>query len=111
MEVGKSTCHFFAPSMLQARKCTNESLTSLPRRIIEKCATVMKGQCSIKFEESRSVFTLDIPAKPFGSTTKVKTSIDVKNFRLPPETWGFCIDDSKIQQKLMVSRYIYILYI
>lgn len=64
----------------------------------------MKGQCNIRFEESRTVFSLDIPAKPWGSQ-KVKASIDVKTFRLPPETWGFCIDDSKIQQKLMVRMF------
>ena len=73
-------------------------------RVIQKCANVMKGQCCIKFEESRTVFTLDIPAKPWGST-KVQTSIDVKTFRLPADTWGFCIDDSKIQQKLMVGSH------
>ena len=69
--------------------------------IIQKCAKVMKGQCSIKFEESRTVFTLEIPVKPLESP-KIKTPIDVKNFRLPPDTCGICIDDSMIQQKLMV---------
>ena len=84
-------------------KSNSDSLIFLPLRIIEKCATVMKGECFIKFEKSRTVFTLDISAKPFVSTN-IKTSIDIKTFRLPPETWGFCIDDSKIQQKLMVSE-------
>ena len=62
----------------------------------------MKGQCSIKFEHSRTVFTLDIPAAPWGST-KLRTSTDIKHFALPPDIWAIGIDDSKIQQKLMVS--------
>eukprot|EP00804_Cyclotella_cryptica_P001959 CCRYP_007386-RB/>CCRYP_007386-RB protein AED:0.39 eAED:0.39 QI:0/-1/0/1/-1/0/1/0/320 len=62
----------------------------------------MKGQCSIQFEESRTVFTVSVPAKPHGSVN-VKTVINCKSFRLPPETWGIGIDDSKIQQKLLTK--------
>jgi hypothetical protein len=61
----------------------------------------MRGQCSIKFEESRTVFTMDIPARLWGASTKIKTPIDIKKFKLPQDTWGICIDDSKIQQKLL----------
>lgn len=60
----------------------------------------MKGRCSIKFEETRTVFTLDVPAKPWGSE-QIRTPIDIKTFRFPENIWGIGIDDSKIQQKLL----------
>lgn len=69
-------------------------------RIIRKCAKAMKGDCSIHFEESRTVFTVKLPAKPH-NTSKTKAVIDFKPFRLPHDIWGIAIDDSKIQQKLL----------
>jgi len=68
--------------------------------IIQRCAKIMKGRCSIKFEETRTVFTLDVPAKPWGSE-QIRTPIDIKTFRFPENIWGIGIDDSKIQQKLL----------
>ena len=74
-------------------------------RIIQKCAKLMKGDCTIKFEEPRTVFTLSIPAKPFGSRQKrpnhESMDADVKTFSLPERTWGIAIDDSKVQMKLL----------
>ena len=72
----------------------------LNNRIIQKCAKLLKGKCTIKFEEHRTVFTLSMPAKLFGSE-KIRTSVDIKTFRLPHNIWGIAIDDSKIQQKLL----------
>ncbi|KAL7541450.1 hypothetical protein ACHAXR_013266 [Thalassiosira sp. AJA248-18] len=71
--------------------------------IIKKCAKLMKGDCSIKFEDSRTVFSLSIRATPFRSQTKRKnyTPMDVKKFSLPERVWGIAIDDSKIQMKLL----------
>ena len=71
-------------------------------RILKKCANILKGNCSIKFEESRTVFTLRMPAKPVG-LEKIKTPTDIKTFSLPMDIWGVAIDDSKIQQKLLVK--------
>jgi len=68
--------------------------------IMGKCAKIMKGNCSIKFEESKTVFTLKIPAKPYGSQ-KIATPKDIKTFKLPDKIWGIAIDDSKIQMKLL----------
>ncbi len=69
-------------------------------RIMDKCAKIMKGKCSIKFEETRTVFTLKMPAKPYGSQ-RITTPIDIKTFKLPDKIWGIAIDDSKIQMKLL----------
>lgn len=69
--------------------------------IIGKCAKIMKGDCSIKFEESRTVFSLSIPAKPYKTQQKIFVSMDVKTFSLPYNIWGIAIDDSKVQMKLL----------
>ena len=61
----------------------------------------MKGECSIKFTESRTVFTLSIPAKLLERKSKNHTPMDIKAFNLPDRTWGIAIDDSKIQMKLL----------
>lgn len=63
----------------------------------------MKGECSIKFEELRTVLSLTIPARPLTSQSNKKshTPTDVKTFSLPDRVWGIAIDDSKIQMKLL----------
>jgi len=70
--------------------------------VMQKMARMMKGECKIKFLESKTVFTLSISAKPYESE-KIRTPTDVKTFRLPPEIWGIGIDDSRIQQKLLAK--------
>jgi len=72
--------------------------------IIQKCAKIMKGECSIKFEESRTVFSLSVPAKLI-ERKKAQTPTDVKAFSLPDGTWGIAIDDSKIQMKLLAKYF------
>ena len=67
---------------------------------MNKCAKIMKGHCSIKFEQTKTVFTLNIPSKPYGSQ-KITTPTDIKTFKLPDQIWGIAIDDSKIQMKLL----------
>mmetsp|Transcript_2506 Transcript_2506/g.5314 ORF Transcript_2506/g.5314 Transcript_2506/m.5314 type:complete len:1174 (+) Transcript_2506:62-3583(+) len=72
--------------------------------IIRKCATIMKGECSIKFEESRTVFSLNVPARPLKPKNERRSSntpMYVKTFSLPDRIWGIAIDDSKIQMKLL----------
>jgi hypothetical protein len=73
---------------------------------MKKCAKMMKGECAIAFEESRTVFSLTIPAKPIKPQDKNRISdlaIDVKTFSLPDRIWGIAIDDSKIQMKLLAK--------
>ncbi|KAL3809400.1 hypothetical protein ACHAXA_004581 [Cyclostephanos tholiformis] len=74
--------------------------------ILKKCANMMKGECTITFEESRTVFSLTIPAKPIRPQDKERISnlaIDVKTFSLPDRVWGIAIDDSKVQMKLLAK--------
>lgn len=70
--------------------------------VMEKCAKILGGRCSISFEESRTVFKLhcnniesvsgkDKPTKRRGN----------ENFVFPDNTWGIAIDDSPIQRKIM----------
>lgn len=73
-------------------------------RIMKKCANIMRGECTINFEESRTVFSLTIPARPIKPQDDKRKShlpMDVKTFSLPYHTWGIAIDDSKIQMKLL----------
>lgn len=61
-------------------------------------------ECSIKFEGSRTVFSLNMPAiplKPKAGRRNSYTPTDVRTFRLPTKIWGIAIDDSKIQMKLL----------
>lgn len=69
--------------------------------IIRKVAKIKKGDVSIKFEESRTVFSLNIPAKPFCYARRISAPKDVKTFCLPDRIWGIAIDDSKVQMKLL----------
>lgn len=80
--------------------------------IMKKCAKTLGGDCSIVFEESKTVFSLTCPAKPV-STFKRKLSLDdqdillkdddIANFCLPSNTFGVSIDDSKVQRKLLAK--------
>ena len=70
-------------------------------RIIHKCAKLMKGTCSISFQETRTVISVNLPARPFGANRKTRTPYDIKTFKLPDKTWGIAIDDSKVQMKLL----------
>lgn len=71
-------------------------------RIVKKCAKIMKGSCWIKFENLKTVFSLEVPAKTYGSE-KIRIPIDIMNFKLPDRIWGIAIDDSKIQMKLLAK--------
>lgn len=64
--------------------------------IIRKCAETLKGKANIRFEQNRTVFTLECPAKRFG-----KRAIKSEIFQIPSNAWGVAIDDSKIQRKLL----------
>ena len=71
---------------------------------MKKCARLMKGNCTITFEESRTGFSLTIPAKPISpqdDKRKNYSPMDFKTFNLPDRMWGIAIDDSKIQMKLL----------
>ena len=85
---------------IQCYLITLTIMHSLIIRIISKVAKIMKGQASIKFEDKRTVFSLNIPAKLL-ERKRHNTPIDVKDFSLPANTWGIAIDDSKVQMKLL----------
>ena len=74
-------------------------------RIIQKGARIMKGDCSIKFKESGTEFSLTFPAKPLKSRQEKRLSDGsnevVQKFALPVNTWGIAIDDAKVQMKLL----------
>lgn len=64
----------------------------------------MKGDCSIKFNELGTEFSLTFPAKPLKLHQERRVSDGekkVKNFTLPNGTWGIAIDDAKVQMKLL----------
>lgn len=69
--------------------------------IMQKCAATLGGECLISFEKDRTVFSLICPATPYDVAIKMQTSIDPSEFKLPLNTWGIGIDDSKIQRKLL----------
>mmetsp|Transcript_13182 Transcript_13182/g.28675 ORF Transcript_13182/g.28675 Transcript_13182/m.28675 type:complete len:1190 (+) Transcript_13182:134-3703(+) len=69
--------------------------------IIHKCAKLMKGTCSISFQETRTVISVKLPARPFGANRITRKAYDIKAFKLPEKTWGIAIDDSKVQMKLL----------
>jgi hypothetical protein len=69
--------------------------------IMTKCAKTLGGECSIKFESSRTVFSLRCPIVNFEDSVTKSTSIHPSNFKLPDNVWGIAIDDSKIQRKLL----------
>mmetsp|Transcript_20457 Transcript_20457/g.30136 ORF Transcript_20457/g.30136 Transcript_20457/m.30136 type:complete len:987 (+) Transcript_20457:1-2961(+) len=69
--------------------------------IMYKCAKTLGGNCSIRFGEARTVFTLRCPARAVETSPGRNQSNDFTDFCLGPNTWGIAIDDSKIQRKLM----------
>ena len=72
--------------------------------ISRKCAKTLGGDCTIRFEPKRTIFTLKCPATPFEFVRKVVPASwaeDPSKFKLPQDTIGVAIDDSKIQRKLM----------
>jgi len=71
--------------------------------IMQKCAETLEGKCSIRFEETRTVFTFHCPAEAFPTSSSIPSSdsIDNETFTLPENTWGIVIDDSMVQRKIM----------
>lgn len=69
--------------------------------IMHKCAKTLGGECSIKFETHRTVFTLRCPITTFEDAVNKNISVHPSNFKLPENVWGIAIDDSKIQRKLL----------
>jgi len=72
--------------------------------IVQKCAHALGGICYIRFTPENTTFTFRFPSKAMkekaaepAETLKTKE----EKFRIPENTWGIAIDDSKIQRKLM----------
>ena len=68
--------------------------------IMQKCARLLGGECSIHFKDKRTVFSLHCSDIDSGAQ---EISLDCPGrFKLPENaTWGIAIDDSLIQRKLM----------
>jgi len=69
--------------------------------IMHKCAKTLGGECSIKFETHRTVFSFRCPITTFEEAVNRNTSVHPSIFKLPENVWGIAIDDSKIQRKLL----------
>jgi len=70
--------------------------------IMQKCAKTLKGECTIKFDKRRTLFSFHCPAKSYVLVEKEKKPDETATFtELPSNTWGVVIDDSGIQRKLM----------
>lgn len=73
-------------------------------RVLRKGARILKGDCSINFNESRTEFSLTFPAKSMQSREEEHMNggeREVNKFSLPEGTWGIAIDDAKVQMKLL----------
>jgi len=65
--------------------------------IMKKCARMQRGDCEIRFEPDRTVFSFWCYARAHHS----KDFKEPELTSLPTKTWGVVIDDSGIQRKLM----------
>jgi signal transduction histidine kinase len=65
--------------------------------IMKLSAEALGGECNIRFEPTRTVFTFWSPAKAFDREEFKPT----QGFRLPSSVWGVAVDDSKVQRKLL----------
>ena len=74
--------------------------------IMRKCAKTLGGDCDIRFEVNRTIFSLRCPATPFDVALKRSTHVDPDNFKLPDNIWGIAIDDSKIQRRLLERLFV-----
>ena len=68
--------------------------------ISRKCANTLGGDCDIRFEADRTVFTFRCPVSTF-DLTKSLNLVNGTTLELPKNTVGIAIDDSRIQRKLM----------
>lgn len=70
--------------------------------IMQKCARTLKGDCGIRFEKDRTVFSFRCPARDYNTIENEGDTLISYDFTTLPEgTWGIVIDDSGIQRKLM----------
>jgi hypothetical protein len=65
--------------------------------IMQKCARTMKGECRIQFDKDQTVFCFTCPA----ATLAASEWSSARDFKLPYDTWGIAIDDSRIQRRIM----------
>lgn len=70
--------------------------------IIDRCAKTLGGNAGIKFLKDKTVFSLKCPITPVNIDVHRNDFYDLVDFKLPENTWGIAIDDSKIQRKLMM---------
>lgn len=79
-------------------------LPSPSNRIVQKCAHALGGICHIRFTPENTTVTLRFPTKAMkekAAQPAESSKTKEEKFRIPENTWGIAIDDSKIQRKLM----------
>ena len=69
--------------------------------IMQKCATVLNGKCSIAFEPSHTTFVLEITSVPVFSRQDELLRAIASPFHLSGKIRGIAIDDSYNQQTLL----------
>jgi len=76
--------------------------------MMTKCAATLGGECSIQFEEDRTVFSFTCPAKVFDAKEEeMQRKID-STFVMPENVYGVAIDDSKVQRGIIAKFFNYI---
>lgn len=71
--------------------------------IMQKCAKIQNGKCTISFEPEHTVFSLKLPNVAASSKRDELLHSVTARFQLPGNTWGIAIDDSGIQRKLLTQ--------
>jgi hypothetical protein len=68
--------------------------------IMKQCAKTLGGQCRIKFDIDRTVFSFVCPVQLFDQHL-ANSNMNCEDFELPKNLHAVAIDDSKIQRKLL----------
>lgn len=70
--------------------------------IVQKCATTLRGGCSIDFRETSTVFSIWCPVSVYEAPSKAAgNDCPRPKFRFPKNTWAIALDDSKVRRKLL----------
>lgn len=90
-------------TMLARRGANVKEKTSNGAWIVQKGAEVMGGTCIMRFLPEKTEFILRFPTETAkeGEADDVDDETPKERFRIPDNTWGIAIDDSKIQRKLL----------
>jgi hypothetical protein len=71
--------------------------------IMRQCARALGGDCSIRFEKERTVFSMQCPVHLYKAPKAL--SKKYRQRELPSSVWAIAIDDSQVQRKLL-NKYL-----